>query len=129
VLGKKKYIIGGLILVIALAYFGFMAFQGSVTYYYTVSELIAQEDTLSGENVRVNGQVAADPVIVEPGSITLTFSIIEGNKTLPVVYQGAVPDTFKPGSDVVVEGHLNSAGIFQASKILTKCPSKYVPKE
>ena len=82
-----------------------------------------------GENVRVNGHVAPGSVEQEAGSLNLKFSIIEGRKSLPVVYEGVIPDTFKVGNEVVVEGYLDSAGIFRANTILAKCPSKYVPKE
>ncbi len=129
-LRKKRFLIGGIIVFLAIGYLGFMGFQSSATYYYTVSELMEQGGSIYGENVQVNGQVTPGSVEQEPGSLILRFSISEdGEESLPVVYHGVVPDTFKVGSDVVVEGHLNSAGIFQANTILTKCPSKYVPEE
>ena len=39
-------------------------------------------------------------------------------------YGGVVPDVFKPGIQVVVEGHLTN-GLFKASSLLAKCPSKF----
>ena len=47
---------------------------------------------------------------------------------VPVVYHGSVPDLFKTGRHVVVEGTLRS-GVFVAKpgSLVTKCPSKYVP--
>jgi cytochrome c-type biogenesis protein CcmE len=43
-----------------------------------------------------------------------------------VDYKGVVPDTFKPGVEVIVEGRmLPSQGVFNANSLLTKCPSKY----
>jgi len=129
VLRKKRFLIGGIIVFLAIGYLGFMGFQSSATYYYTVSELMEQGGSIYGENVQVNGQITPGSVEQEPGSLILRFSISEDGESLPVVYHGVVPDTFKVGSDVVVEGHLNLAGIFQANTILTKCPSKYVPKE
>ncbi len=128
-LRKKRFLIGGIIVFLAIGYLGFMGFQSSATYYYTVSELMEQGGSIYGENVQVNGQVTPGSVEQEPGSLILRFSISEDGESLPVVYHGVVPDTFKVGSDVVVEGHLNSAGIFQANTILTKCPSKYVPEK
>ena len=44
--------------------------------------------------------------------------------TLPVVYKGLVPDIFAPGIQVVVEGHYVN-GVFEASTLLAKCPSKF----
>ena len=126
---RRKFLIGGLIVLLAVGYLGYTGFQGSAIYYYTVSEVIEQGNSIDGKNVRVNGQVIPGSVEEEAGNLMLKFSIEEGGESLPVVYQGVVPDTFKVGSEVVVEGHLNSAGIFQANTILTKCPSKYVPEK
>ena len=49
--------------------------------------------------------------------------------SLPVFYSGAVPDTFKVGNQVVVEGEYTAAGIFEADAIIVKCGSKYEPAE
>jgi cytochrome c-type biogenesis protein CcmE len=49
--------------------------------------------------------------------------------TVPVVYTGSVPDLFKPGRHIVVQGELRN-GVFVAEpgSMITKCPSKYAPK-
>ncbi len=126
---KKRFLIGGIIIFLAIGYLGYMGFQSSATYYYTVSELMEQGNSIHGENVRVNGQIVPGSVEQETVGRTLKFTIIDSQESLPVVYQGVVPDAFKVGNDVVVEGHLNSDGIFQANTILVKCPSKYVPEK
>jgi cytochrome c-type biogenesis protein CcmE len=48
--------------------------------------------------------------------------------SLPVVYHGTVPDTFKVGRQVVLEGHYKD-DVFTAKSILTKCASRYEPAE
>ena len=127
---KKKFLIGGLIIVLAIAYLAYTGLENSTTYYYTVGELMGQESIADGENVKVNGRVVGGSVEQDTEERTLRFTIIdvEGEKSLPVVYQGVVPDTFTPGSEVVLEGYLDSAGVFQANNILAKCASKYVPE-
>jgi cytochrome c-type biogenesis protein CcmE len=54
---------------------------------------------------------------------------VKGTSAVPVVYKGSVPDLFKTGRDVVVDGRLRN-GIFVAvpDTLLTKCPSKFQPK-
>ncbi len=128
-LKKRKFLIGGIIVFVAISYLGYAGFQGSTTYYYTVSELLELGKSIYGVNVRVNGDVTDGSVKQEPGSFKLRFTINDEENTLPVVYQGVVPDAFKAGSEVVVEGHIDSAGVFQASTIMTKCPSKYEPEK
>ncbi len=130
-LKKKRFLFGGIIIVIAIGFLGYMGFQSSATYYYTVSELTEQGNSIYGEQVRVNGQVVPGSVEQEPGGFTLRFTIvdIEGEESLPVVFQGVAPDSFKEDAEVIAEGQLNPDGVFQANTILAKCPSKYVPEE
>jgi len=53
---------------------------------------------------------------------------INGHTSVPVVYRGSVPDQFKLGRHVVVDGRY-AHGTFVAKRdtLLTKCPSKYAP--
>ena len=55
---------------------------------------------------------------------------VQGTSTVPVLYKGTVPDLFRTGRDVVVDGRLRN-GTFVAvpGSLLTKCPSKYSPKK
>jgi cytochrome c-type biogenesis protein CcmE len=49
--------------------------------------------------------------------------------TVRVLYTGSVPDLFKPGRDIVVDGRLrNGTFVAEPGSMLTKCPSKYAPK-
>jgi len=127
-LKKKKFIIGGLILVAALVFLGYIGFMGSATYYYEVGELLEKAGTLSHQTIRISGNVADD---VNRQGLDMSFTILDlsdNGDSLLVVYSGAVPDTFKVGRQVVVEGEY-AAGIFEASTIISKCGSKYEPVE
>ncbi len=128
-MGKRKFLIGGIILFIAIGYLGYTGFVSSATYYYEVGELLGQSDLLLGQSVRVNGTVVPGSIEQETQGLALKFIIkdVELAATLPVVYHGAVPDTFKAGNDVVVEGKYTAEGTFEATTILTKCASKYIP--
>lgn len=127
-LKKKKLLIGGLILGLALGYLLYVGLGSSMAYYSTVSELMQKGDSIYGKEVRVNGDVVPDSI--ERNGLILTFNITGEGESLSVIYQGVVvPDTFKDGAEVVVQGELDSDGVFQANTILAKCPSKYVPEE
>jgi cytochrome c-type biogenesis protein CcmE len=128
-LKKKKFLIGGVIIVLAIAYLGYAGFRGSATYYYTVDEVLQKGSSVYGQKLRVNGTVLDNSVKNESSRLVLEFSIGEPGKNIPVVYHGTAPDTFRPDTDVVVEGKIDTAGVLQASSILTKCPSKYVPQQ
>ncbi len=127
-LRNKKFLISGLLILVAVSYLAYTGFVSSAVYYYTVSELSGQDASVRNTNIRVNGQVDAGSIKQGPAvNSALEFVITEGGETLPVVYQGIVPDAFGTGREVVIEGYLDSNGVFQADTILTKCPSKYEP--
>ncbi len=128
-LKRKKFLIGGIIIFLAIAFLGYMGFTRAATYYYEVSELLGQGGLIYDENVRVRGQVAPDSLEQESVGGILKFTLIDvdGEESLPVVYQGVVPDTFKVGNEVVVEGYLDSDDIFQGHTLMPKCASRYVP--
>lgn len=116
-------------ILVAIIYLSIMGFKSGATYYYEVNELLSQGASLYGKTVRVGGEVAPD-VEREVGKLRFKLiDIVNQNTTLPVVYDGSVPDTFKVGRHVIVEGKCNSSGTFEASSIVTKCPSKYEPEE
>ena len=131
-MGKKKFLIGGIIILIAIGSLGFMAFQGAATYYYTVSEVLGKGSAMYDQNIRVTGQVAPNSVIREStGGNILRFTLDDrdNDNVLAVTYKGAIPDAFKEGNDAVVEGKISSSGVFEAQQIIVKCPSKYEPQQ
>jgi cytochrome c-type biogenesis protein CcmE len=87
---------------------------------------------LHGHQGRVSlmGQVIGAPA-GDAHAAGLRFELrdVKGTTTVPVVYKGSVPDLFKTGRDVVVDGRLHN-GVFVAvpDSLVTKCPSKYSPK-
>jgi cytochrome c-type biogenesis protein CcmE len=87
---------------------------------------------LAGHTQRVSlmGQVIGTPA-GDAHAAGLRFKLrdVKGTTTVPVVYKGSVPDLFRSGRDVVVDGKLRN-GVFVAvpNTLVTKCPSKYQPK-
>jgi cytochrome c-type biogenesis protein CcmE len=128
-LKKKRYVIGGLILVIVLGYLGFTAFQNSSTYYYTVDELLADSDLTTEQNVRVQGTVEIGSIQQNDTTHQVQFVLTHNNYSIPVVYSGIIPDAFQENNDAVVEGNIEQNGTFRAHTLTVKCPSKYVAEE
>ena len=89
--------------------------------------------TLQGHTgkVAIAGRVLK-PVTGDAHGAGLHFRLrdVKGTATVPVVYKGSVPDLFRAGRDIVVEGRLVN-GVFVAvpGTLVTKCPSKYTPKQ
>lgn len=122
---KKRYFIGGGILLAAIAYLLYVSFGNAVSYYVTVSEFYDRETELRDINVRVAGKILESPIDWDAEGLDLRFTITEGGKNMPVIYHGAQPSGFRAGSNILVEGKYDSDGVFRASQLILKCPSKY----
>ncbi|MFQ6001112.1 MAG: cytochrome c maturation protein CcmE [Anaerolineae bacterium] len=119
-----KFLVGGLIVVFALAYLIFTAAGSSMVYRLSIAELKG-DPSMVGKRVRVGGVVNWESMQRDEEALTLTFTLEEDGDSLPVVYQGVVPDTFETAPGVTLEGEYTAEGIFQADTILLQCPSKY----
>jgi len=130
VLKRKKFLIGGIILLLAVGYLGYTAFAGATVYYFTVVELVEQQSSISEKTIRVTGNVAPGSIEKESAGSVLRFNIVDPDspESLPVYYKGVIPDTFTPDSEVVIEGYLGPGGIFHAQVLMAKCPTKYLPE-
>jgi cytochrome c-type biogenesis protein CcmE len=122
---KVKFILGGAVVVAALAWLGFVGFQESKAYYLTVSEFSGMQDQLHGKTLKVAGDVVQGSI--DRTKPQLEFVITSEGKSLKVRYIGkeTIPDTFKDGSKALVEGTVAQDGFFQARHIEAKCASKY----
>lgn len=113
------------VILVAVIYVLITGMRDTMVYYYTVSEVAAQQDELTGEPLRVAGHVVPGSIESETSGLMHRFVIHEGGKTMPVVYRDIVPDTFQDNAEAVVEGRLDEDGTFQATFLMAKCPSKY----
>jgi len=120
-----SFMLGGLAILGAVIYLVFANTQADAMYYMTVSELKSCV-TCSTQAVRVAGVVQARSVVqANAQQIRFTIADSSSSQSLPVVYNGIVPDIFRPGITVVVEGLYTGKGAFQAQTLLAKCPSKF----
>ena len=126
---RVKYYIGGGILIIVVAYLLFLSFGDSVSYYLTVSEYNGRAAELADTTVRVSGKIVEGSVGWNADDVELSFTVTEGDTDLDVLYGGARPAGFKEGSAILVEGKYHPDGVFRASQLILKCPSKYEPAE
>ena len=120
---KTKYIVGGLVIV-AFVIFGAISFmQNNIEY---VSAKGAEK---TNRTVQVKGTWMKDmQSYYDPKTNTFHFYMVDDQKTvLPVVLAGAKPNNFEIANDIVAKGRYEN-GVFQASEVLTKCPSKYQSK-
>ncbi|MBX5437145.1 MAG: cytochrome c maturation protein CcmE [Alicyclobacillaceae bacterium] len=101
------------------------------TYYLTVGELKAKGAAAVGVDTTVSGDIVGPSVQWDPARQLLQFTIRDANgggAHIPVVYHGDRPDDFSNDWPVIVTGRLTPGGVFEADKLLIKCPSKYQAK-
>jgi cytochrome c-type biogenesis protein CcmE len=121
-------IAAGLALIAVAAALVLNAFQGNVVFFFSPSQVAAKEAPLD-RSFRVGGMVEQGSLKRRADGLTLEFVVTDTAKTVPVVYRGILPDLFKEGKGVVVQGKLNPDGTFQASEVLAKHDENYMPPE
>ena len=102
--------------------------RGEIVFFLSPTEL-ATKPPAPGRVIRVGG-------LVEKGSLrkigsdgTIIFKVTDLSKSIAVTYRGILPDLFREGQGVVIEGALDSQGQFVASEVLAKHDEKYMPPE
>lgn len=129
-LKNRKFLALAAVVAIGIGVLIWFAVRSAGMYYMTVGELQAELQAKGpaayGQTYRMGAKVLEDSVRQDDATNTLRFTAVDdqGNK-IPVVYHDTVPDAFKSGGDVVVEGKVGQDGTFQATSLLAKCPSKY----
>lgn len=114
--------------VVVLGALGWVAASGlsnSLVYYDTPSDLLARADRAVGDRVRLGGLVVPGSVERDGGEIT--FVVSDDDARLTVVHRGSVPNLFRDGQGVVVEGSLGDDGRFHSDTVLVKHDGVYQP--
>ncbi len=114
-------------LVIALSIAAVLAVFLVYTSFAGGSTPLVQPSELAEHDGRVQlGGVVVGPTSGDARGDGLRFRLrdVKGSATVAVVYKGSVPDLFRVGREVMVEGQAQG-GVFRADRLVTKCPSKY----
>ncbi|HVB11252.1 MAG TPA: cytochrome c maturation protein CcmE [Bacillota bacterium] len=129
-LGSKRWQIGVAVIGV-LAAIGVLTAMSlgpsTTTYYYTVDEFAALGPKAAGQFVQVNGMLQPG-FQWSPDQLQLKFTLAgqSGGHVVNVVYNGPEPNPFEPGvTSVVVAGRLGADGVFSATQLMVKCPSRY----
>ena len=123
---KRFYIIFS-----AFTFFSFVvgiiliALQDNILFFYSPSEIL-EKNLKQNEKVRLGGLVEENSVL--RNDIKINFIITDLKKTIEVSYEGILPDLFREGQGVIVNGYLKN-NIFEASEVLAKHDENYMPPE
>ncbi len=141
---RLKFIVAGLLLVGAAAYLIVSGTLTSQRYFITIEDLLLKDD-YAGQAVRITGAVIGDSIEYDSATLSLDFTVAHiPEKTddlardlhlavnnpdalrLPVHLENEVmPDLLQHEAQAILTGSLGEDGVFYASELLLKCPSRY----
>jgi cytochrome c-type biogenesis protein CcmE len=126
---QRRFVLIGSSLAVLVLAVGLMltAFKDSIVFFNSPTDVV-EKQIAPGSRIRLGG-------LVQEGSVTrsenlqVRFAVTDGRHTIPVAYQGLLPDLFREGQGVVTEGALDQAGTFKADSVLAKHDENYMPRE
>ena len=123
---RLLFVLIGLALLGGATALALSALRDTMVFFYSPTELTAKPPR-PGAALRVGG-------LVEEGSVVrdgprVTFRVTDLTSSVPVAYTGVLPDLFREGQGIVVEGKLTLDGTFAATRVLAKHDEKYMPPE
>lgn len=148
---RVKFLVGGLLILVAVIYLIVSSSQANAQYFLTVDELMANKSQNMRRDLRISGAVIGDTIQYDPNTLRLTFMVahvpgdnkeIEAQGGLAEVLRAAVADPNRARLQVIVEGQpkpdllrneaqaimtgrMGEDGVFHATELLLKCPTKY----
>lgn len=124
-----RLILMSLVVIAAVGYLVLTGVKQTGMQYMSVTELAGLERPPKADGFRLDGKVAVGSVVYDQRAPRLQFQMTDGKENIAVIYDGLMPDAFADGREVVVEGtYRHAERALHASKLVTKCPSKYEAK-
>jgi cytochrome c-type biogenesis protein CcmE len=125
---RRLSLIGAALGVLALAVVLVLgALKDSIVFFNSPTDVV-EKNVGPGTRIRIGGLVKEGSVR-RGESLAVQFEVTDGRSTVPVAYQGLLPDLFREGQGVVAEGALDPTGTFRADSVLAKHDETYMPKE
>jgi cytochrome c-type biogenesis protein CcmE len=124
---RLSVILAGLAVLGVAAGLVLFALRDAIVFFYTPSE-IAEKGVQPGLRLRLGGLVEKGSWKKGGGTLN-SFIVTDTIKSLPVTYNGQLPDLFREGQGVVAEGVLDASGAFVADTVLAKHDENYMPKD
>ena len=146
----NKFVIGGVLILVAVVVLIWTSTTQNAEYFYTIDELNARGTSAIDKNMRVSGAVIGDSIQYDAQNLTLSFevahvpadnltletegglaevlhqAVLDPTRTrIKVVYVGPKPDLLRNEAQAIMTGHLGQDGVFHADELLLKCPTRY----
>lgn len=141
---RLKFIIGGMLILAAIGVLVFSSTVSGARFFIMVEDVLSNPEYV-GQTVRLTGAVVGETIDYDPSTGTLVFSIAnmpaeyedlaqtlhlaanDVNATRLVIHMDdtSMPDLLSHESQAILTGELGEDGIFYASELNLKCPTKF----
>ena len=141
---RLKFLIGGVLILAAVGYLVISGTVAGARYFMTVDELLS-DPAYVGQTVRISGAVLGDSIEYDPETLTIEFTIAHipaefdnlalalyeavndpSQARIPIIVENQVkPDLLQHEAQAILSGHLDENGLFHATELLLKCPSRF----
>ena len=105
-----------------------LAFQDNLLYFYNPTQVVAGEAPRE-RTFRIGGLVTQGSLQKTEGTLKIRFMVTDFKESIPVNYEGLLPDLFREGQGVIAHGRLADNGEFIADEVLAKHDENYMPPE
>jgi cytochrome c-type biogenesis protein CcmE len=142
--GRLKFLIGGLLILGAVAYLIVSGTATSARFFITVEELVDEPEYV-GQTIRISGAVLGDTIHYDSENLIIEFTIANIPQQfdnlalalhdavnnpeaarLPIRVENQVkPDLLQHEAQAILTGTLSPDGVFHATELLLKCPSRF----
>ena len=102
--------------------------RGNINLFFPPAEVAAGLAPV-GQSIRIGGMVTAGSVQRSDDSLEVRFELTDFQASVPVVYEGILPDLFGEDQGAVAAGVLGADGVLQATEVLAKHDENYMPPE
>lgn len=104
------------------------AFRQNINLFYDPSQIAGGEAPLD-VRIRAGGMVEDGSVVRDDDSLLVRFKVTDFESSVPMEYEGILPDLFAEGQGVVAMGRMRGDGVFVADQVLAKHDENYMPPE
>ena len=123
---RLAFIFIGLASLAIAAYLAASAFRSNLVFFFSPTQVAAKEAPVD-RTFRIGGLVQEGTL--KRDGLNVQFTVTDTAASVPVVYNGILPDLFKEGRGCVAQGKIGADGVFHAEQVLAKHDENYMPPE
>ncbi|MEJ2533978.1 MAG: cytochrome c maturation protein CcmE [Gammaproteobacteria bacterium] len=128
---RKRRLIGVLVIIIgvgAAAGITTWSLNQNMLFFVSPSD-VAQQDIPPGRSFRLGGLVMPGTVKRAEDGLQVEFMVTDGPASVPVRFDGILPDLFREGQGIIARGAFDENRHFTATEVLAKHDENYMPPE